>query len=90
MEIGRQKITLFSMRALFTHIKMYLTAFRNPISIIKYCEISVISFDICLRTFIAMNEMNTTTQRKVQGDQDHFYAKEMLISLSILKLHKNP
>ena len=27
---------------------------------------------------------------KVQGDQDHFYAKEMLISLSILKLRKNP
>ena len=26
----------------------------------------------------------------VQGDQDHFYAKEMLISPSILKLHKNP
>ena len=26
----------------------------------------------------------------IQGDQDHFYAKEMLISLSILKLHKNP
>ena len=26
----------------------------------------------------------------IQGDQDHFYAKEMLISHSILKLHKNP
>ena len=26
----------------------------------------------------------------IQGDQDHFLAKEMLISLSILKLHKNP
>ena len=27
---------------------------------------------------------------KIQGDQDHFLCKEMLISLSILKLHKNP
>ena len=26
----------------------------------------------------------------LQGDQDHFFPKEMLISLSILKLHKNP
>ena len=26
----------------------------------------------------------------VQGDQDHFLCKEMLISPSILKLHKNP
>ena len=26
----------------------------------------------------------------VQGGQDHFFPKEMLISLSILKLHKNP
>ena len=26
----------------------------------------------------------------VQGDQDHFFPKEMLISPSILKLHKNP
>ena len=26
----------------------------------------------------------------VQGDQDHFLCKEMLISRSILKLHKNP
>ena len=29
-------------------------------------------------------------QCTIQGDQDHFLAKEMLISLSILKLHKNP
>ena len=27
---------------------------------------------------------------KIQGDQDHFFTKEMLISPSILKLHKNP
>ena len=27
---------------------------------------------------------------KIQGGQDHFFPKEMLISLSILKLHKNP
>ena len=27
---------------------------------------------------------------QIQGDQDHFFTKEMLISLSILKLHKNP
>ena len=27
---------------------------------------------------------------KLQGVQDHFLSKEMLISLSILKLHKNP
>ena len=26
----------------------------------------------------------------IQGDQDHFLAKEMLISPSVLKLHKNP
>ena len=26
----------------------------------------------------------------VQGDQDHFLCKEMLISPSILKLQKNP
>ena len=26
----------------------------------------------------------------LQGDQDHFLCKEMLISPSILKLHKNP
>ena len=26
----------------------------------------------------------------IQGDQDHFFPKEMLISPSILKLHKNP
>ena len=26
----------------------------------------------------------------LQGDQDHFFPKEMLISPSILKLHKNP
>ena len=26
----------------------------------------------------------------LQGGQDHFFPKEMLISLSILKLHKNP
>ena len=26
----------------------------------------------------------------VQGDQDHFLCKEMLLSPSILKLHKNP
>ena len=25
----------------------------------------------------------------IQGDQDHFFPKEMLISPSILKLHKN-
>ena len=29
-------------------------------------------------------------EKKIQGDQDHFLPKEMLISLSILKLHKNP
>ena len=27
---------------------------------------------------------------EIQGDQDHFLSKEMLITLSILKLHKNP
>ena len=27
---------------------------------------------------------------RLQGDQDHFFTKEMLISPSILKLHKNP
>ena len=26
----------------------------------------------------------------LQGDQDHFLSKEMLLSPSILKLHKNP
>ena len=30
------------------------------------------------------------SQKVVQGDQDHFLSKEMLISPSILKLHKNP
>ena len=31
-----------------------------------------------------------TTTSFVQGDQDHFFTKEMLISPSLLKLHKNP
>ena len=30
------------------------------------------------------------TRIQLQGDQDHFFPKEMPISLSILKLHKNP
>ena len=33
---------------------------------------------------------STTLGALVQGVQDHFLCKEMLISLSILKLHKNP
>ena len=32
----------------------------------------------------------SANQTVVQGDQDHFLSKEMLISPSILKLHKNP
>ena len=41
----------------------------------------------------AMTELLSASSCKryvVQGDQDHFFTKEMLISLSILKLQKNP
>ena len=34
--------------------------------------------------------MYARSEEKVQGGQDHFFPKEMLISLLILKLHKNP
>ena len=37
-----------------------------------------------------MYHIGTSNIEKVQGDQDHFFTKEMLISPSILKLHKNP
>ena len=35
-------------------------------------------------------EHRETCAHEIQGDQDHFLPKEMLISPSILKLHKNP
>ena len=40
--------------------------------------------------FKVVNQGNSETSFLLQGDQDHFLAKEMLISPSILKLHKNP
>ena len=43
-------------------------------------------WDVCLVTSI----LYRFPYGRVQGDQDHFFPKEMLISPSILKLHKNP
>ena len=46
--------------------------------------------NLSLAKFVHFSRAILNLIPNVQGDQDHFLAKEMLISPSILKLHKNP
>ena len=43
-----------------------------------------------LRPNMLLSQLMLGENPVLQGDQDHFLIKEMLISLSILQLHKNP
>ena len=55
---------------------------------VKY-EVGKINDGVQIKAFLAKNKLMHIV-KVLQGDQDYFYAKEMLISLSIFKSHKNP
>ena len=59
---------------------------QNPTKTQKYDTIQ----EQNINGFRAEITCNNSRDCNIQGVQDHFLSKEMLISLSILKLHKNP
>ena len=73
-----------------THLDHNLGSYKKDVfwykSVQKLNERHQFSFDYSNNIIIMKVRQNPT----LQGGQDHFFPKEMLISLSILKLHKYP
>ena len=66
----------------------------SSIQFVSFCSKSLQHMNskwfLYLFSLVLWGTQNHITLHIIQGDQDHFLPKEMLISLSILKLNKNP
>ena len=87
MLLTRQKVVDESSEGIVCYPNRVVNHFASKLLLIVLFLLRRTTSLLLLAHLVEKNKAAVTT---LQGDQDHFFSKEMLITPSILKLHKNP